>query len=64
MAPLISGLLGIRWGVFLVAVVPILTDFIGLSVQTILVNSRSLFTVDYLYHMHVFFQKIVLRRNR
>ncbi len=35
----------------------------GLSWANILVSSRVVFTVDYLYHVHVFFQIIVLRRN-
>ncbi len=54
-APLILGLPRMLLGVFLVAVVPIFTDLYRLSWANILVNSRVLFTVDYLYHVHVFF---------
>ncbi len=41
MAPLILGLLGFGWGVFLVELLPIFTDLYRLSWEIILVISRS-----------------------
>ena len=50
------GIAGIRWGVFLVASLPIFTDLYRLSWEIILSRSRVVFTLDYLFYMHVFFQ--------
>ena len=57
------GIARICRGVFLVELLPIFTDLYGLSWAIILVNSRVVFTVDYLYYIHVFFSGIVLWRN-
>ena len=42
---------------------PSFTDFSDFLGRIFLVLSRVLLTVDYLYHMHVFFSEIVLRGN-
>ncbi len=46
-----------------IRLLPFFTDFSDFLVQIILVIVEVVFTVDYLYHMHVFFSGIVLWRN-
>ena len=63
MAPLILGLLGsarsTSWSLRY-RFSPIYIDFLG---RLFLVIVEVVFTLDYSYYIHVFFQKIVLRRN-
>ena len=62
MAPLILGLLGSA-GEYSYKIVTDFYRFFGLSWIHFLVIVEVVFTVDYLYHMHVFFSGIVLWRN-